>query len=101
MNNHENDLFFMAKNGDISAYEKLIEPYERKIFSVVLAAVGNKMEASGFTQDIFVNVFLDLKHEESENKFSLLIYRATRTMLQSKCKNIKHLSVNGYGFNMV
>lgn len=101
MKNCEKDLFSMARNGDVGAYEKLIESYERKIFSLVLAAAGDRQQASELTQDIFIKVYKELKKEESPNKLSLLIYGTTRKMLLAKYKGSQRLSINGHGMNLV
>jgi RNA polymerase sigma-70 factor, ECF subfamily len=87
MDKYEKDLLYMAKKGDIEAYEKLIEAYERKVFSLIFAVIGDRSEAGMVTQDIFVKVYLDIKRNEKVTGITQLIYGVTKKVLKEKCEN--------------
>lgn len=57
MNDTEDQLIKSAHNGNIAAFEKLIEPYMKLVFQVTLKVCGNKRDASKLAQKAFVMVF--------------------------------------------
>jgi RNA polymerase sigma-70 factor (ECF subfamily) len=71
-------LFSMAKAGDIGAFEKLIRPYEKKIYAIALKNSGNPRAASELAQEVFVKAYKSMGSIENERMFSLCIYNAAR-----------------------
>jgi RNA polymerase sigma-70 factor (ECF subfamily) len=42
---------------DTSAFGELVEKYQRKVFQVALAILGDKDEARNITQEVFIKAF--------------------------------------------
>ncbi|MCX8132194.1 MAG: hypothetical protein N3I35_19130 [Clostridia bacterium] len=101
MKNDKKSLFFMAQKGDVAAYEKLIESYEKKIFSLVFAATGDRTEASELTQDIFIKVYKELRNEKSDSRLAMLIYKTTHKMLFAAPKSFQSANMKEHGLNMI
>ncbi len=57
MNDNDRQLIKSAQNGDATAFEKLIEPYMKLVFQIMLKVCGNKHNASMLAQKVFVSVF--------------------------------------------
>lgn len=88
MSHMTHSLFLKAKRGDIEAYEKLIEPYELKVFSAAFNAVGSRELASHLAQEVFVIIFRSIKYIEDESLLPVWIYKTIRRV----CKDNKNES---------
>ncbi|MEO0225253.1 MAG: sigma-70 family RNA polymerase sigma factor [candidate division WOR-3 bacterium] len=71
----EGTLVNLAKNGDISAFEKLIKQYEEKIYSLAYRILQDKEEAFDVLQDTALSAFKNLKNFKSKSSFSTWLYR--------------------------
>ncbi len=79
------DSFFMAKKGNISAFEELIGAYERKIFNIALAVAGSRERASELSQEVFVRVYKSMAGLESEGQLPALVYRTAKRVCVDEC----------------
>ena len=71
------------KNGKQSAYSKLIDDFQQKVFSTCISFVPNKEDAEDIAQDVFVEVFNSIKKFKGDSKLSTWIYRiATNKCLE-------------------
>ena len=64
-----------CKRGDNQAYAKLVERYQRKVFSVALGMVKNQEDAMDITQDTFVKVHKYLGNFQGTSSFYTWLYR--------------------------
>lgn len=88
INDIEKNLLKKAKSGDISAFESLIEGYQKKVFNIVFRMLGNYDDANDVTQEVFIKVFRYLKNFKEQSLFSTWLYRiATNTCLDELRKN--------------
>lgn len=73
------DKFFLEqlKQGYSSAYEKLIDDFQQKIFSTCISFVPNKEDAEDIAQEVFIEVFGSIKKFKGQSKLSTWIYRIT------------------------
>ncbi|MCX7910944.1 MAG: sigma-70 family RNA polymerase sigma factor [Endomicrobia bacterium] len=71
----EATLISLAKNGNTSAFEKLIKRYEEKIYSLAYRILQDKEEAFDVLQDTAMSAFKNLKNFQSKSSFSTWIYR--------------------------
>jgi len=69
--------------GDTPAFSRLVERYERVLFSVALRMLGEPEDARDATQDAFVKVFQRLGDYKPEHRFFSWIYR----ILTNECLN--------------
>jgi len=62
-------LVMRAKQGEIEAFEQLVERYKRKAYFIALSFVGNQEDALDISQDSFVKAFRSLKRFKEECSF--------------------------------
>jgi len=70
------NLFLMARGGDIEAYERLIETYQKKIYALALKVSGDRSDASRMAQEVFIRAYKSIHSLKNEKQFPVLIYRS-------------------------
>lgn len=65
----------MAREGDSSAFETILERYEKPIFNAAYRIVANYEDAADVTQTVFLKVHQKLGSYKPERKFFSWIYR--------------------------
>ena len=73
--NQEALLIEKARDGDISAFEKLISLYEKKIYNYCYRMTNNHEDAEDLAQEVFIKVYRNLNKFKGNSKFSTWIYR--------------------------
>ncbi|MDO5969705.1 RNA polymerase sigma factor [Flavivirga aquimarina] len=69
--------------GKQSAYSKLIDDFQQKVFATCISFVPNKEDAEDIAQDVFVEVFNSIGKFKGRSKLSTWIYRiATNKCLE-------------------
>ncbi len=87
----EQELIKRAQNGDVAAFESLIEEYQKRIFSIAYRMVSNPEDAADLTQEVIVKIFKNLDKFQGNAKFSTWVYRiATNTCLDELKKNKRY-----------
>ena len=71
------DLVRQAKNGDVSAFEQLVERYDRKLFRIAQHVTHNREDAQDAVQEAFLKVFQHLGEFREESQFSTWLIRIT------------------------
>jgi RNA polymerase sigma-70 factor (ECF subfamily) len=71
----DNDLVRRCTEGEMRAFEMLLERYESRIFNAVLRMVHDYADAEDTTQTIFVKVFENLRSFDPRHKFYSWLYR--------------------------
>ena len=71
------DFIKKLQEGDESAYGKLIDDFQQKVFSTCISFVPNKEEAEDLAQEVFVEVFNSIHKFKGNSKLSTWIYRIT------------------------
>ena len=71
----EKALVQKAKTGDRDAFAALVSAYEGKIYNLALRYLGNREDAMGASQEVFLRVFRFLPGFQEESGFSTWIYR--------------------------
>lgn len=71
------DRLFVARclNGDASAFEPLVERYQRVLFGVALRLVANYEDARDVTQNTFIRAYERLETFDPNRRFFSWIYR--------------------------
>lgn len=65
----------MAREGDSSAFETILERYEKPVFNAAYRIVANYEDAADVTQTVFLKVHQKLGTYKPEHKFFSWIYR--------------------------
>jgi RNA polymerase sigma-70 factor (ECF subfamily) len=77
METDDEQLVDRCVRGDASAFEELLNRYEKKVFNVALRMVNDYDDASDVTQTVFLKVFQGLKAFDTRYRFFSWIYRIT------------------------
>jgi RNA polymerase sigma-70 factor, ECF subfamily len=64
-----------AQAGNELAFAQLIRAHERSVYSLALRALGNAAEAEELAQDVFLQLYLDLRRIESEHHLGYWLRR--------------------------
>jgi RNA polymerase sigma factor (sigma-70 family) len=90
----ENELVRLAAKGDDRAFEKLVELYEKRIYTTALRMTGNPDDAYDISQETFIRVYRSLKGFKGDAKFSTWVYRIVTNLcidFNRKSKRIKQV----------
>ncbi len=71
----ELNLIEKARNGDVSAFEELVQKYDRKVLGFALNLLKNPDDARDAYQEIFLKAFQALPRFRRESQFSTWLYR--------------------------
>jgi RNA polymerase sigma-70 factor, ECF subfamily len=71
----EHLLVAAAKRGDLSAFEELVNRYERKIFRLTMNITGNREDAEDAMQDAFLKSYSHLKDFHGQSRFYTWLVR--------------------------
>ena len=78
MSDNDRQLLALARKGNIEAFEKLTENYQKKVYNLLLNKYRNRKEVSELTQEVFVRIFKSLRQIQDDNLFVLSIYKTTK-----------------------
>lgn len=92
----ERKLLIESKNGDFGAFSKLVERYQRKVYTVIYRFVRNHHEADDLAQETFIRAFKAIERFDVNYPFSPWIYRIAinLTLNHLKKKKLKMADVD-------
>mgnify|MGYP000892149186 CR=1 FL=1 len=93
MSDKEKDLLLKARNGDVKAFETIIEDYQKKVFNIALRMIGNHDDASELAQEVFIRIFKSLKNFKGESSLSTWIYRITTNVCLDELRKRKNKNI--------
>src|SRR5271169_68432 len=98
----EGVLVQRARQGDLGAYDELVQRYQERIYATVYHMTSNHEDANDLAQDSFIKAFQALKSFKGGSSFYTWLYRIavnkTINFLKQR-KNKYHLSLNDLDFN--
>lgn len=97
MEHNEQLLLDRAKAGDVTAFEELIDSYQKKVFNLALRIIGNYDDAADLAQETFVRIFKAISNFKEQSSFSTWVYRITTNVCLDeirKRKNKKFVSLD-------
>ncbi|MEG6611909.1 sigma-70 family RNA polymerase sigma factor [Pseudoclostridium thermosuccinogenes] len=93
VSDREKDLLKKARNGDIEAFEQLIEDYQKRVFNIALRMIGNYDDANELAQEVFIRIFKSIKDFKEESSLSTWIYRITTNVCLDEIRKRKNKNV--------
>jgi RNA polymerase sigma-70 factor, ECF subfamily len=73
-------LMLRVKDGDLQAFEELVEKYKHPIVNVIFRMIHDLSEAEDLAQNVFVRVFQSAGRYEVSAKFSTWIFTIARNL---------------------
>jgi len=92
-----------AKEGDLGAYDELIQLYQERIYATLYNMTSNHEDAHDLTQEAFIKAYRSLKSFKGQSSFYTWIYRiaVNRTINFLKKRNRRvNLSLNDMDANV-
>lgn len=85
------DLVLSAQEGDVHAFDELVERYHGKIYGLTYNMTSNREDAEDLTQEIFVKAFEALPRFKGKSSFYTWLYRiaVNKTINYRKKRNRK------------
>jgi RNA polymerase sigma-70 factor, ECF subfamily len=81
-----------CKQGSISAFDTLVERYEKRVFNFAYRMAGNYDDANDVAQEAFIRVFNSINTFRGDANFSTWLYRiVTNVYLDERKKAKSHL----------
>jgi RNA polymerase sigma-70 factor (ECF subfamily) len=83
-------LVQMARKGDRNAFDELFRRYKKAILNFVHRYIGNKETAEEVTQEVFVNVYKNLRIFDPKRKFSVWVYTIARNLAKNALRDKRY-----------
>lgn len=88
----EKSLIQLCKQGDIGAFNDLVQHYEKRVFNFAYRMAGNYDDANDVAQEAFIRVFNSINTFRGDANFSTWLYRiVTNVYLDERKKQKSHL----------
>src|SRR3954447_24455623 len=98
----DRQLVRRAQEGDLTAFDSLINRYQERIYATIYHMTSNHEDANDLTQETFIKAYKALKNFKGDSSFFTWVYRIavnkTINFLKGR-KNKIHLSLNDLDFN--
>lgn len=85
----EKSLIVLAQNGNIEAFEKLIEEYQKQIYNLALFKTQDTYLAEEITQETIIKIYRNIRKFKFKSSFYTWIYRITYNILNDLTKKFK------------
>ena len=73
----DEQLIEQIRRGDTTAFQALVEKYQKKMYAVAYGLVGNREDALDSVQEAFVKAYRSLERFKGESSFYTWLYRIT------------------------
>lgn len=80
------DLVRAAQRGERSAFDRLIERHQDRIYGLVYRILGDRERAADTTQDVFVKAYTGLPRFRGDAAFATWIYRIALNQARSELR---------------
>ena len=64
-----------VQNGEVSAFNQLVQKYRQPLFSTIYNMTGNREDATDITQEVFIKAFQSIKRFRGHASFYTWLYR--------------------------
>src|SRR5512137_1414767 len=81
-------LVASARDGDLSAFEALVEKHQKRMLNIAFRIIGDHDDACEVVQDTFVSAYRNLKGFRAEAKFSTWLTAITVNLSKNRLKRV-------------
>lgn len=82
----------LCRNGDIEAFEVLVERHQKKTLNIAYRMLGDHDEACDVVQEAFLAAYRSLNKFKAEAKFSTWLYRIVVNYTKNRLKQRKNIA---------
>ncbi len=80
-NQRDVDLMRRVREGDLRAFEELVEIHQRSVIGTVAKMLGSPTEAEDIAQQVFVRIWKSASRYEPQAKFTTWLFTITRNLV--------------------
>jgi len=85
----EDVLISRSKQGDVRAFEQLVEQYDKHVYTIAYRFMGNHEDASDLAQDAFVRAFQSISNFRGDSSFKTWIYHIITNICRDELRKRK------------
>jgi RNA polymerase sigma factor (sigma-70 family) len=97
------DLVRAARDGDMRAYDQLVQRYQERLYATIYHMTSNHEDANDLAQETFIKAFSALRSFKGDSSFYTWVYRIavnkTINFLKQR-KSRQSMSLNDLDFNV-
>ena len=82
----EQEIIARCKRGDRSAFQVLVERYERRAYGIAFGMLRSREDAMDAAQDAFVKVFRNIGSFKGDSSFYTWFYRIVKNVCIDHCR---------------
>ncbi|MBN2417854.1 MAG: sigma-70 family RNA polymerase sigma factor [Deltaproteobacteria bacterium] len=87
---NDSDLVNAFKNGNHSAFEKIVLKYQDRVYNLCYRFLGDNLEAEDSAQEIFIKVYRALKGFKLKSSFYTWLYRIAINTCKNRIKSLEY-----------
>jgi RNA polymerase sigma-70 factor (ECF subfamily) len=92
---NDTELIQQARQGNMNAFEQLVQRYDERVLSIATTYVNDVDDAKDIYQEVFIRVYKGLPRFQFKSEFSTWIYRiASNVCLTFTAKKKRHTTVS-------
>lgn len=84
----DDELVLQAQQGDVHAFDQLVERYHAKIYGLTYNMTSNREDAEDLTQEIFVKAFQALPRFKGKSSFYTWLYRIRSSLYAMRTRDL-------------
>ncbi len=90
----DRDLVMYAQNGDVDAFERLVERYDRRVLSLAFSFTRNSDDAKDIYQETLIRAYNSIRKFQMKSEFSTWLYRiASNVCISFKYKQRRSMDL--------
>lgn len=89
---NDTELILQAQRGNMDAFEKLVQRYDKQVLTIAAGYVNSSDDAKDIYQEVFLRVYKGLSKFQCKSEFSTWLFRITTNVcLSHRSRRKKHL----------
>jgi RNA polymerase sigma-70 factor (ECF subfamily) len=95
MTGTDTDLIMLAQQGNMDAFEQLIQRHDKRVLTIAAGYVNSSDDAKDIYQEVFLRVYKGLPKFQHRSEFSTWLFRVTTNVcLSYRSRRNNHLHVS-------
>ena len=90
----EADAIRLAQQGDAAAFERLYNLHSPRVYRLIVRMVSNPAEAEDLTQDVFLQLFRNIRTFRGESSFSTWLHRLSVNIVLMRFRKRRHPEIS-------
>jgi RNA polymerase sigma-70 factor (ECF subfamily) len=94
---NDTELIMQAQRGNMNAFEKLVQKYDKQVLTIAAGYVSSSDDAKDIYQEVFIRVYKGLSRFQHKSEFATWLFRITTNVClghRSRTKKYSHASLD-------